>query len=122
MTEDASTASTPFSVEFAKKRSVFEGEESDSVQIIEPKVVRKISTPVGRVGYWSRLRQFWLSKWPGWPGFWQSRFSGWPVAFIFALYVYYLLVFVLLSTNPVEQVKNKANEGHINATLISQIR
>ena len=85
-------------------------------------------------GRWIR---FWRSlvsrcpKWPGWPGFWQSRFSGVPVALIFGLYVYYLLVFVMLSTNvEVETKKPMSNKSWfglpvriINASeIISKIK
>ena len=109
-------------IDFATARSAFVGTNATSAP---PKLEKKnededIRKPfhVTAFEYWEKGRQLWLSKWPGWQGFFQSRYSGWPIAFIFALYVYYLLVCVLLPTNVPIEVQLKAN----TSAMISKLK
>ena len=119
-------------IDFSQARSTFEAQENAvhqrSKKPVPPKkdVIKNVSeTPsVGYLAYltyWCAwLRQVWLSKWPGWPGIWRSRYSGLPIALIFALYVYYLLVFVLLPANVQVERQSTGNKSDINATQIFQ--
>ena len=111
-------SSAPKKLDFAQLRSKFEDTESKP-----PSKQARQNAPVpANKSCWARVTRFWYSKWPGWPGFWRCRFSGWPVALIFALYVYYLLVYVLLPTTVEVELKEPRNKSAINATLVSQIK
>ena len=109
-------------IDFTTARSAFVGNNATSAP---PKLLEKNSEVEGgrkpinvtAFEYWEKGRQLWQSKWPGWQGFFQSRYSGWPIAFIFALYVYYLLVCVLLPTNVPIKVQVKANTSAVISKL-----
>ena len=121
--EDTSTSSR---IDFAEARAAFEVQDTSKQQRenIGKEDVEKDAPETSDECWpgWSGLWEMWLSKWPGWPKFWKSRFSGWPIAFIFALYVYYLLVFVLLPMKVDTEVHKSTNESYVDPAIMSQIK
>ena len=90
--------------DFAQVREIFEVEDNAAHEPVEGKDHKKEKSVT-------------CSK-----KFWQSRFSGWPVAFIFGLYVWYLLVFVLLPTDLDVKIKRQVDASDINSTIVTQIK
>ena len=116
-------------IDFAEARAAFEVQDTSNTSKqqrgnVRTEDVEKHAPETSDVWWpgWSGLWEMWLSKWPGWPKFWKSRFSGWPIAFIFALYVYYLLVFVLLPTKVDTEVQKSTNESYVDPAIMSQIK